>query len=133
MNAKRLVIVCGAAFISVLTSLAASQLLADKGAAKPIKSPLTEAAWEAYKCTSADSVVGKAGVEDLYRWSKRVMECESVDGFRTATADHAARMREMHAKYDMLAKAGRPPGSAFALAATEFYLIEAEKTLKDKP
>jgi hypothetical protein len=133
MKAKRLVVAGGAGLVSVLTLLSLSHLLADKGAATPKTSPLAEAALETYKCASAEYLTGKTTVEDLYQWSRRLMECEVADGKATALADHAARMRQLHDKMDKLFKLGLPPATSFKYNATKFYVLEAEKALGEKP
>src|SRR4051812_15880141 len=72
---------------------------------------LAEAAEGAYKATSASYEAGRYTVEDMYRWSKRLMEAQQADGKRpNAKVEHLARMAQLHQKVSALYTTGSHGG-----------------------
>ncbi len=73
----------------------------------------------------------QAGVEDIYLWSRRLMEAEEQDGAgNAAVADHVERMRNLHKKVAALRQTGTKGGSERDFYATAYYLVEAESLQK---
>jgi hypothetical protein len=92
---------------------------------------LAEAAEGAYKATAASYEAGRYTVEDMYRWSKRLMEAQQADGKHpNAKAEHLARMAQLHQKVSALYATGSHGGDEPSYYATMFYVLEARA---DKP
>lgn len=89
-----------------------------------VNQKMIAAAREALKATEAIVEVDRASYEDVYRWSRRVVEAE--DFSPEAIKDHITLMRELHARVAARAKRGLENGDPRILHATEYYLAEAE-------
>jgi hypothetical protein len=110
----------------------ASRLRAEADKPGRPKSNLAQAADAALKATEAQYAFQQASVEDVYLWSRRLMEAEMQEGAgNKAIADHVARMQNLHAKVAALFKAGVVGGSEDRFYATAYYLEEAK--LMQKP
>src|SRR5688572_26179582 len=81
-------------------------------------SKLAAAADEALKSTMAEYEMGKRNVEDIYRWSRRLMEARLAVGDVGARRDHITRMNDLHRRVDARFKVGAPSASAHDVAAT---------------
>ena len=81
-----------------MTWLCVSPAPAEEGIVRAPQT-LAEAAEGAYKATEASFHAGRRSVEDIYRWSKRLMEAQLADGKHpNARAEHLARMAQLHKK-----------------------------------
>jgi hypothetical protein len=81
----------------------------------------------AFKCTQAEHQFQQRSVEDLYQWSRRLMEAERASGTnKNAALDHVTRMRQLHEKIEALFKHGVKGGSETDFHATRYYLLEAQ-------
>lgn len=127
MRSNRIVIMGTAGLVSLLSWHCMSQLQAGQGNAIQQNSELVKAANGALQGTRAEYLAGKASVEDVYGWSRRLREAERSEGKKaTAMADHVARMRKLHDKVAALYETGSRGGSERDYYATKFYLLEAE-------
>lgn len=89
-------------------------------------SALAQAANEAYKSSLAAYLDGHATCEDIYQWSRRIMDAELSSGTpNSAVADHLARMKDLHEIVTAKLKQGSADTSKAAIDATNFYLLEA--------
>lgn len=87
---------------------------------------LADAAEHAYQATEASYNAGRYSAEDLYRWSKRLMEAQQADGKHpNARAEHLARMAQLHKKATALYHTASKGGDEATYYATMFYLLEA--------
>lgn len=93
---------------------------------------LADVADRAYKAAVASHDAGRGTVEDIYRWSRRLMEAQQADGKHpNAKAEHLARMVELHGRVGALHRAAvARGGSEENYYATKSYALEAEA---DKP
>jgi hypothetical protein len=92
---------------------------------------LAEAAEGAYKNTATSYEAGRYTVEDVYRWSKRLMKAQQADGKHpNAKAEHLARMTQLHEKVSALYFTASKGGDGASYYATMFYALEADA---DKP
>jgi len=89
-----------------------------------VNKKMVDAAKETLKATQAIHNVGQASVEDVYRWSQRVVEAEHFS--KQSVQDHVALMRELHARAAAQNKIGAIGGEEQVLLATKYYLAEAE-------
>jgi Skp family chaperone for outer membrane proteins len=81
----------------------------------------------ALRSTDAAYNAGQATVEDMYRWSRRLMEAELANGSnKKAALDHVSRMRDLNTKVEALFKIGAKGGAENHLHATRYYLLEAQ-------
>jgi hypothetical protein len=87
---------------------------------------IAEAAEAAYRATSASYEAGRGTAEDIYLWSKRLMEAQQADGKHpNAKAEHLARMAQFYQKVSALYATGSKGGDESRYYATMFYLLEA--------
>jgi hypothetical protein len=129
MNTKRLTIPLVVAVAVCCGWLCLSPSRAQDSGAEDAKSKLVEAAKQTYMSIAAEYQFGQASVEDMYQWSRRLMEAEinSGDGRRLkAQTDHIDRMNELHKKVAALRANGVKGGSTPDYYATMYYLLEAE-------
>jgi hypothetical protein len=100
------------------------------GAEQSVKSEnaaaMVEAAKGALRATMASQEAGRATIEDVYQWSRRLMTAEALAGKADAGADHFDRMGALHQKAAALYKKGAKGGSEEKFYATKFYLLEAQ-------
>jgi membrane-bound lytic murein transglycosylase len=126
MRTNRLIVVGIAGLLSCFGWLCISPAPAEQGNASAPKS-LAEAAESAYKATVASYEAGKGTVEDIYRWSRRLMEAQQAEGKNPeAKAAHLARMNKLQQKVEARYMTGSVAGEASAYYATKFYVLEAE-------
>ena len=127
MRRRRFVVAGVAALLSFLGGLYVSPMLAEEQFA-PGKMPTTaEAAEQVLKGTQAHYEAGKATVEDVYRWSRRLMEAQQADGKHPkAREDHLNRLYALKAKAAVLYRSGSRGGDATEYYATTYYLLKDE-------
>jgi hypothetical protein len=113
-----------AAIIAVLACASPFCIAANEGDEAKPDLKLVKAAKATFEATQAHFEVGRANVEDLYRWSKRWLESERSSS--AARKDHAKRMRNLHETVVARQRVGGQGGEAASFHATEFYLAEAE-------
>jgi hypothetical protein len=130
MKNNRFTVVGIAGLLSCLGWLCISPAPAEEGIVAPPKT-LAEAAEGAYKATSASYEAGKYAVEDVYRWSKRLMEAQQADGKHpNARTGHLERMAQLHKKVSALYFLASKGGDEASYYATMFYVLQAGA---DKP
>jgi hypothetical protein len=123
MTRKHVVIAVGLV-IAGLSALPSRADVEPQGKAKMANPNMVLAARKAKEAALAMHDVGRASLEDVYRWSRRVIE---ADNFAPqSVADHLALMRNLHARADAMNKAGAPGGEELWLHATAYYVAEAE-------
>ena len=91
---------------------------------RPINQKMVTAATQALEVTLARYEVGRATPEEVYIWSRRVVEA-NLYSFESV-AKHLEAMRELHERVVALNQIGGEGGEAHALHASEYYLAEAE-------
>ena len=126
MNARRSTPLMVALLLSCVTFVGMEATRGQQSAPAAANSKLLDAAKATLKAMQADYEVGRATVEDIYRWSKRVMEAEQQAGVEQAAKDHLARMRELHDGTVAKRERGREGGEARNYQATAYYLAEAQ-------
>jgi hypothetical protein len=101
--------------------LAADEPQTDEGALA-----LAKAARSAFDATYSQYETDNATAEDVYRWSRRLMETE-LQGDRkgTAIADHLARMRGLQELVAVRHKKGVSGGENATYHAATYFLTEA--------
>jgi hypothetical protein len=130
MKNNRFAVVGFAGLLSCLGWIWISPAPAEEGIVRAPKT-LAEAAEGAYRATSASYEAGRGTAEDIYLWSKRLMEAQQADGKHpNAKAEHLARMAEFHKKVSALYHTGSKGGDESRYYATMFYVLEA---VADKP
>ena len=94
---------------------------------KPHNAPeMVETAKSALRSTMAAQLAGRATIEDIYQWSRRLMNAEQLAGIASASADHLERMDTLHKKVEALYKTASKGGSEDKYYASKFYLLEAQ-------
>jgi hypothetical protein len=86
-----------------------------------------ETARQAYQTYEVMYAADRATPEDLYRWSRRLMEAE-LEGDPTnnqPAEDHWNRMRALQRQISALNAAGRAGGEEHYMAAANYYVAEA--------
>jgi hypothetical protein len=87
---------------------------------------IVKAAQDALKATEAEYAAERAKVEDVYTWSRRVMEEELKHGTNpNAAGDHVHRMQKVAQKAEALYRKGSAGGSATKFHATRYYHLKA--------
>jgi hypothetical protein len=95
---------------------------------------LVEAAQAALIATEADYNVNNATLEEIYQWSKRLMDAELQNrGGDAAVSRHFDRMAEKQKRVSALFQAGVRGGSAKEEAAARYYLEEAAAMVAARP
>jgi hypothetical protein len=85
---------------------------------------------EALVATEAAYFVNQASLEEIYEWSKRLMDAELLNGVGDdAVSAHLERMREKHRRAEALFQAGARGVSPKDYAAARYYLMEAESMM----
>jgi hypothetical protein len=127
MTHHRFVVFGAAAFAVCLVCLFNCFSQAQEGKAIKPSPALAQAANEAYKSSLAAYLNGHATCEDVYQWSRRIMDAELASGTpNSAVADHLTRMKDLHEIVTAKFKQGSADTSKPAVDATNFYLLEAE-------
>jgi hypothetical protein len=107
-----------------------SQSRAEKEQERKPRSKLAEAAAAALIATQAQKEFQQATVDDVYQWSRRLMEAEQQDSEgEAAIKRHLIRMRRLYEKTEALFKKGARGGAANHFHATKYYFLEAESLL----
>lgn len=120
MTKFRFVFVFGVMILFV----AVAQLWAEERAAAGKNAELIAAARAAYEATDDDFRNFRCVVDEVYDWSKRLMDAEGGAN-SNAAAVHAERMRSLHAFVKHLQEK-QPQGVNRTLLATRYYVLEAE-------
>ena len=121
MNTRQFLVVGGVLLLAV-TLICSSFAAVDSGGPQPIDKAMLEAAQAGLKATQAVFAVGNASIEDVYRWSMRVMEAQHRSP--QARKDHAARMLELNKKMKAMAQGGALI-STEEMSAVDYFLAEA--------
>jgi hypothetical protein len=95
---------------------------------------MIDAARRTYEAFDELFKAGTTTQEPLYVWSSKLRSSQvrAADGREQATQasqEHLDRMRKLHDKVAALGKQGAKGGEAEKLAATQFYVAEAELLL----
>ena len=127
MNSGRYVAI---AFVSLIVGwfLVRSASQAKPAEAIQQNDRLVEAAQQAYTLYKATYEMGRTELDDVYRWSKRLMEAElRSDNHRdTAISNHVDRMSTLHKDVAAKFAIGAQGGSAADYHASIYYLEEAK-------
>jgi hypothetical protein len=115
--------VCGL-FIAGLLVFPTRAAVEPKGESDAVNLKMVAAAKEALKATQAAYDVGRADIEDVYRWSLRTAEADHFSP--AAVTAHLALMKELHDRAATKAQIGAEGGEPHVVHATEYYLAEAE-------
>jgi hypothetical protein len=101
---------------------------ADQGKSKPATGELTQAAQKALEQTQELYQTGRGTAEDVYRWSRRLMEAEQKADHnnRQAAAAHIDRMKALQDRVVAKAKAGVEGGEEANVAAAAYFVEEAK-------
>ena len=128
MRIKRMFLL-SAVFLSICVGwFCVSLSQADEDKAAQPKSKLVLTAEAALEATQAQFQFQQATVEDVYIWSRRLLEAERANGAgQSALTSHVARMANLRKKVAALRMAGAPGGSPDKYFATTFYLLEAKQ------
>jgi hypothetical protein len=90
-------------------------------------SKLAQSAKAALEAATTMYAVGQADAEDVYRWSRRLVDAELQAGAgRKAALQHVARMRQLNVRVEALHRAGVEGGEELRLHATAYYVEEAQ-------
>jgi hypothetical protein len=104
-----------------------AQVRAQNAAEQPAPSKLVAAAESAFKAAQVMYDVGQVDAEELYRWSRRLLDAQLRAGAgNDAALEHVARMRNLHDRIQILNRAGAGGGENLWLHATAWYLEEAQ-------
>jgi hypothetical protein len=102
------------------------KLGAEEGRKPDNAAAMVTAAKNTLRATMAAKDAGRATIEDIYQWSRRLMTAEQLAGKTNASADHLERMRTLHETAAALYNNKAKGGSENNLYASEFYLLEAQ-------
>ena len=97
---------------------------------------LVETARAAYEACLAAYETETVGVEDIYRWSRRLLESRIAatadkQKQREAIRAHVNSMRTLYRKTKSLFDVAARGGQAERMYATKFYWLEAKRMLAD--
>ena len=124
MAGRYLVWIASGLFIAGLLICYGYAAIEPAGQGAKVNTQMVTAAKEALKATQAVENVGQANVEDVYRWSLRVVKAEHFSA--QSVKDHAALMQHYHDRTVAMNRAGAPGGEEQTLFATKYYLAEAK-------
>lgn len=125
--ASRRILVVATSLILGGTFLIARGTGADDTEPNPAKSALVTAAKAALEATQTEYEVGQSSAEEIYVWSKRLMEAELASGAdRSSAMQHVTRMKSLFERVATLARVGAAGGEASTVAATTYYFEEAK-------
>jgi hypothetical protein len=116
-------IVCGL-FIVGLLVFPTRAAVEPKEVSDAVNLKMVAAAKEALKATRPVYDVGRADIEDVYRWSLRTVEADHFSP--AAVTAHLALMKELHDRAATKAKVGAEGGELHVVHATQYYVAEAE-------
>lgn len=122
-------LVLGAAS-AILFAYASITIAEPEKAAEP-QTELEKAAKQAYLATVVAFENDVATLDDIYRWSRRLMKVEirANRDRKKAILDHVSRMRPLNERAIALFQAGARGGSAENVYATTYYVEEAKLDL----
>ena len=117
-----------AAAVSTMSLVVAlAHLRADERAAPDKQAAVVEAARKAYEATDSEFRQFRCVIDEVYVWSKRLLEAEQRHGANAnAAADHADRMRKLDTFVLELQKSHPKHVVGNLLLATKYYVLEAE-------
>ena len=107
-----------------LCSVSYSEVASTEGVAN---NQLVETATAAFKAARAEYEVGRGTVEDLYQWSRRIMDAELSNGAGAAATNHLARMTELNDRVTALVGIGRESTDGTLATSAAYYVVEAEQ------
>jgi hypothetical protein len=87
---------------------------------------LVEAAKSTLQATIAANTAGRATIEEVYQWSRRLMEAEQAAGNAKARAGHLQRMEHLYQSADGLYQAKAKGATVNKALASKFYFLEAQ-------
>jgi hypothetical protein len=102
---------------------------ADEPSMEDNRAELVTAAKEAYEANESNFKQNKVVLDDVYVWSRRLMEAEKLQGTNSnAAADHTKRMRDLN-EYVVLELPKRYPQRPVLLLHLQmkYFLLEAER------
>lgn len=126
MRTRPTVVVVIGGLVVTTALLTGFQVNADQNRKSENTAEMVEAAKNALRATMAAHTAGKATVEDIYQWSRRLMTAEQLAGKAGASTDHLERMDTLHKKTEALYKTAAKGGSEEKFYASKFYLLEAQ-------
>jgi hypothetical protein len=107
----------------------------DAGKIEPMEADrLVEASAAAYDSAKLRYEAGNLGVEELYRWSKRLLEAQlqaaqNAERAQAARQDHVQRMQQLHDSSITVSDQPVAPGDDYIFQSIRYYLAEAQITL----
>jgi hypothetical protein len=116
-------IVCGL-FIVGLLVFPTRAAVERKEKSDAVNLKMVAAAKEALKATQAIYDVGRADIEDVYRWSLRTVEADHFSP--PSIAAHLTLMEDLHDRAAAKATVGAEGGEPHVVHATKYYVAEAE-------
>src|SRR5262245_2034466 len=125
MRTRHSAVVVIVSLVAVVALLTGFQVNADQSGKDQNANEMVEAAKNALKATMAANEAGRATIEDIYQWSRRLMAAEQRAGKANAAADHLERMDQLHQKTAALYRTGSRGGSEEKFYGSKFYLLEA--------
>ena len=87
---------------------------------------LVDAAKNTLPATIAANIAGQATIEDVYQWSRHLMEAEQAAGKAGASADHLQRMENLYQSAEALYQANAKGATVNKALASKFYFLEAQ-------
>ena len=117
-----------AAALGIGSALWMSKLAAQEDQPPKPSSKMADSARKAYVAYNVMYGVGQAMPEEIYRWSRRLMEAElkADPTSKEPAKDHWKRMRDLQNRISTLNKVGAVGGEECHAAAAEYYVAEAE-------
>jgi hypothetical protein len=126
MGKGRVKLVLFASMLCLVVGIVA-KLKADETSVETKRAQLVTAAKEAYKATDAAFRLNRCVVDEVYMWSRRLMQSEQLQGTNAnAASEHTSRMHELH-DYVLDLREKNPQRSLEHICLqTTYYLLEAE-------
>ncbi len=126
MAKGRVKVVVFASMLCLIASVVA-KLMADEGSVETKRAELVNAAKDAYKATDAAFRMNRCVVDEVYMWSRRLMQAEQLQGTNAnAAAEHTSRMHKLH-DYVLDLREKNPQRALEHISLqTKYYLLEAE-------
>ena len=127
MNRRPFSLVLVGAISASLAMVCLPRLQAEDPKPEQEKPEILEAAKAALMATQAEYQFGQADVEDIYAWSRRLMEEEIKHGAnKKAALEHVIRMRNLSQRAEALFKHGAKGGTERKYQATRYYHLKAK-------
>jgi hypothetical protein len=103
-----------------------AKLNADETAAEVKRAELVTAAKKAYESKEADFKNFRCLADEVYVWSRRLMQAEQLQGTNAnAAAEHLTRMRDLN-DFVLDLEENNPQRAGTIHLQTKYYLLEAE-------